>query len=152
MGMLTILYYYSRTPYSRVLLLIFLFLNPLALIVSRAALRALLRYRRARGWGVSRAAIIGTGRLAQETFDPETEVLPVIGSKEGIGHIPLCFIDPGDLALVPDPGYPVYTTGPLLADGTTVPLPLLPGSCHWAAGFLLLGLVFVIAAHQLAAR
>ena len=38
-------------------------------------------------------------------LDPKTEVLPLIGSKEGIGHIALCFIDPGDVALVPDPGY-----------------------------------------------
>jgi LL-diaminopimelate aminotransferase len=38
------------------------------------------------------------------TFDPDREVLPLIGSKEGIGHVALCFIDPGDVALVPDPG------------------------------------------------
>jgi LL-diaminopimelate aminotransferase len=51
------------------------------------------------------------------TLDPETEVLPLIGSKEGIGHIAFCFIDPGDTALVPDPGYPVYATGTQLAGG-----------------------------------
>ena len=43
------------------------------------------------------------------SFDPDREVLPLIGAKEGIGHIALCFIDPGDLALVTDPGYPVYS-------------------------------------------
>ena len=41
-------------------------------------------------------------------LDPETEVQPLIGSKEGIGHIALAFVDPGDEALIPDPGYPVY--------------------------------------------
>jgi len=58
------------------------------------------------------------------SFDPETEVLPVIGSKEGIGHIPLCLIDPGDLALVPDPGYPVYAIGTMFAGGACHFLPL----------------------------
>jgi LL-diaminopimelate aminotransferase len=58
------------------------------------------------------------------SFDPETEVLPVIGSKEGIGHIPLCFIDPGDLALVPDPGYPVYSVATMFAGGICHFLPL----------------------------
>jgi LL-diaminopimelate aminotransferase len=51
------------------------------------------------------------------TLDPATEVLPLIGSKEGIGHIALCFIDPGDTALVPDPAYPVYAIGTQLAGG-----------------------------------
>jgi len=57
-------------------------------------------------------------------LDPEKEVLPLIGSKEGIGHIAFCFIDPGDLALVPDPGYPVYSVGTLLAGGEPYFLPL----------------------------
>jgi LL-diaminopimelate aminotransferase len=51
------------------------------------------------------------------TLDPATEVLPLIGSKEGIGHIAFCFIDPGDIALVPDPAYPVYAIGTQLAGG-----------------------------------
>jgi LL-diaminopimelate aminotransferase len=51
------------------------------------------------------------------TLDPATEVLPLIGSKEGIGHIAFCFIDPGDVALVPDPGYPVYSFGTQMAGG-----------------------------------
>jgi LL-diaminopimelate aminotransferase len=50
-------------------------------------------------------------------LDSDTEVLPLIGSKEGIGHIALCFIDPGDVALVPDPGYPVYAFGTQMAGG-----------------------------------
>ncbi len=58
------------------------------------------------------------------TLDPATEVLTLIGSKEGIGHMALCFIDPGDVALVPDPGYPVYAMGTLLAGGEPYYLPL----------------------------
>jgi LL-diaminopimelate aminotransferase len=51
-------------------------------------------------------------------------VLPLIGSKEGIGHIALCFIDPGDIALVPDPAYPVYAMGTILAGGKPYYMPL----------------------------
>ncbi len=51
------------------------------------------------------------------TLDPDKEVLPLIGSKEGIGHMALCFIEPGDLALVPDPGYPPFSLGTILAGG-----------------------------------
>jgi LL-diaminopimelate aminotransferase len=58
------------------------------------------------------------------SLDPDREVLPLIGSKEGIGHIALCFIDPGDLALVPDPGYPVYSVGTLFAGGDCYFMPL----------------------------
>lgn len=57
-------------------------------------------------------------------FDPDTEVLPLIGSKEGIGHIAFCFIDPGDVALVPDPAYPVYSIGTMFAGGESYYLPL----------------------------
>ena len=59
------------------------------------------------------------------TLDPDTEVLPLIGAKEGIGHMALCFIDPGDLALVPDPGYPVYSVGTMFAGGDSYYMPLL---------------------------
>jgi LL-diaminopimelate aminotransferase len=51
------------------------------------------------------------------SLDPANEVLPLIGAKEGIGHIAFCFIDPGDIALVPDPGYPVYSFGTQMAGG-----------------------------------
>jgi LL-diaminopimelate aminotransferase len=57
-------------------------------------------------------------------LDRKREVLALIGSKEGIGHIALCFIDPGDVALVPDPGYPVYAVGTALAGGEPYFLPL----------------------------
>ena len=58
------------------------------------------------------------------TLDPDKEVLPLLGAKEGIAHIALCFIDPGDVALVPDPAYPVYAIGTLLAGGESYYLPL----------------------------
>jgi LL-diaminopimelate aminotransferase len=58
------------------------------------------------------------------SFDPETEILPLIGAKEGIAHIPLCFIDPGDIALIPDPGYPVYSIGTMFAGGESHYMPL----------------------------
>ena len=57
-------------------------------------------------------------------FDPDKEVVPLIGSKEGIGHVALCFIDPGDVALVTDPGYPVYSVGTMFAGGRCHFLPL----------------------------
>ena len=59
------------------------------------------------------------------TADPKSEVLTLIGSKEGIGHVPLAFIDPGDLALVPSPGYPVYPVGISFAGGTSYYMPLV---------------------------
>ena len=59
------------------------------------------------------------------SVDPDSEVLPLIGAKEGIGHVALCFIDPGDIALIPDPGYPVYSVGTLFAGGQGHYLPLL---------------------------
>ena len=57
-------------------------------------------------------------------LDPDREVVPLIGAKEGIGHFALCVIGPGDVALVPDPGYPVYAVGTMLAGGETHWLPL----------------------------
>lgn len=58
-------------------------------------------------------------------LDPEKEVLSLIGSKEGIAHIFFAFLDPGDYALIPDPGYPVYNVAAILAGGVPHPLPLL---------------------------
>lgn len=57
-------------------------------------------------------------------LDPDTEVLPLIGSKEGVAHLAFAFVDAGDEALVPDPGYPVYATSVMLAGGRSVPMPL----------------------------
>ncbi len=59
------------------------------------------------------------------SFSPDTEVLPLIGAKEGIAHAAFCFIDPGDIALVPDPGYPVYSVGTMLAGGEPYYMPLI---------------------------
>ncbi|MBI2851730.1 MAG: LL-diaminopimelate aminotransferase [Chloroflexi bacterium] len=58
------------------------------------------------------------------SLEPDKEVLPLIGAKEGIAHIAFCFIDPGDAALVPDPAYPVYAIGTNLAGGRPYYLPL----------------------------
>ncbi|MBI4767840.1 MAG: LL-diaminopimelate aminotransferase [Deltaproteobacteria bacterium] len=59
------------------------------------------------------------------TLDPFQEVVTLIGSKEGIAHFPLAFINPGDLALITSPGYPVYHAGTLFAGGSSYFLPLL---------------------------
>jgi LL-diaminopimelate aminotransferase len=58
-------------------------------------------------------------------LDPATEILPLLGAKEGLAHLALAVLDPGALSLVADPGYPVYTGGPLLAAAASFPLPLL---------------------------
>ena len=58
-------------------------------------------------------------------LDPDNEVMALIGSKEGIAHIFLAFIDPGDFSLIPDPGYPVYKTATLFANGFPYIMPLL---------------------------
>jgi LL-diaminopimelate aminotransferase len=59
------------------------------------------------------------------SLDPETEVLSLIGSKEGLAHIPLAFVNPGDVVLVPNPAYPVYHAATILAGGEPYELPLL---------------------------
>src|SRR3954463_11779058 len=59
-------------------------------------------------------------------IDPETEVIPAIGAKECIYNLCFAFLDPGDVALASDPGYPVYTGGPILAGATPELLPLVP--------------------------
>jgi len=59
------------------------------------------------------------------TLDPETEILPLIGSKEGIAHIPLAFVNPGDRVLIPDPCYPPYRSGTIFAGGEPIYMPLL---------------------------
>ena len=62
-------------------------------------------------------------------LDPETEVMALIGSKEGIAHICWAFVDPGDVTLVPDPAYPVYRTGTLLAGGVPYTCLLYTSRC-----------------------
>ncbi len=58
------------------------------------------------------------------TLDPDKEAVSLIGSKEGIAHIPLAFVNPGDVVLVPDPGYPVYNIGTIFSDGEPYFMPL----------------------------
>lgn len=59
------------------------------------------------------------------SLDPEKETLVLMGSQDGLGHLPLGYLDEGDIALVPDPGYPVYAAGVRLAGGKIYPMPLL---------------------------
>ena len=59
-------------------------------------------------------------------LDFETEIVPALGAKECIFNLNLAFLDPGRVALAADPGYPVYTGGPLLAGAEAVLMPLLP--------------------------
>ncbi len=63
-------------------------------------------------------------RRFEVSLDADREVLPLIGAKEGVAHIALCFIDPGDIALVPDPAYPVYSISTVLAGGKPYYMPL----------------------------
>ena len=64
------------------------------------------------------------GRFNVE-LNPENEIYPLIGSKEGIAHIPLAFVNPGDTVLVPDPCYPPYRSSAIFAGGEVVSLPLV---------------------------
>jgi len=64
-------------------------------------------------------------------FDPETEIIALIGSKEGIAHFPIAFINPNDVILCPDPAYPVYHLGAIFTDGVPHYMPLT-----WENNFL----------------
>ena len=64
-------------------------------------------------------------RLHKVELDPNRQILPLIGSKEGIFHLAQALLDPGDLVLVPDPGYITYTAGAMFAGADVLPLPLL---------------------------
>ena len=64
-------------------------------------------------------------RKFEVKLDPQEEILTLIGSKEGIAHLPLALVNPGEIALVPDPAYPVYKAGVIFAGGRVVPVPLL---------------------------
>jgi LL-diaminopimelate aminotransferase len=84
------------------------------------------RYALDQGMPALRAAIAGWyDRRFAVKLDPDTEVLPLIGSKEGIAHFPLAYIDPGDYSLVPDPCYPPYKGGTIFAGGKPYLMPLL---------------------------
>jgi LL-diaminopimelate aminotransferase len=64
-------------------------------------------------------------RRFQVVLDPDSEVLPLLGSKEGIAHFPLAVANPGDVVLVPDPCYPPYRSGTILAGAEVASMPLL---------------------------
>ncbi|MGZ8366188.1 MAG: LL-diaminopimelate aminotransferase [Nitrospira sp.] len=77
------------------------------------------------GMATFRKAVAGWyKRRFNVTLDPANEVLTLIGSKEGIGHIHLAFVDPGDVVLVPSPGYPVYPVGTGFSGGVSHIMPL----------------------------
>jgi len=83
------------------------------------------RYPETEGLPELRRAIAGWYQKRFDvSLDPDKEVVPLIGAKEGVAHIALCFIDPGDIALVPDPGYPVYSVGTMLVGGEPYYMPL----------------------------
>ena len=83
------------------------------------------RYPETEGLPELRRAIAGWyERRFGASLNADNEVLPLIGSKEGIAHIAFCFIDTGDVALVTDPGYPVYSVSTILAGGKPYYLPL----------------------------
>lgn len=84
------------------------------------------RYPSYRGLAAFREAVASWYRKRfGVALDPEREVVALIGSKEGIAHFPWCVVDPGDIVLASDPGYPVYKIGTMLAGGIPLPLPLL---------------------------
>ena len=84
------------------------------------------RYALDQGMPALRRAIQGWyKRRFNVDLNPDTEILPLIGSKEGITHFPLAFLNPGDISLVPDPCYPPYKGGAILAGGKPYIMPLL---------------------------
>ncbi|HXJ49472.1 MAG TPA: LL-diaminopimelate aminotransferase [Candidatus Acidoferrum sp.] len=83
------------------------------------------RYASYFGLAELRDAIAGWyGHRSGVTLDPATEILPTLGSKDGIAHVPLALVDPGDVVLAPDPGYTVYGTGALMAGADPFIMPL----------------------------
>lgn len=84
------------------------------------------RYALDQGMPALRRAIAGWyKRRFNVNLNPDTEILPLIGSKEGIAHFPLAFLNAGDYALIPDPCYPPYKGGTILAGGKPYLMPLL---------------------------
>ncbi|MBN3032568.1 MAG: LL-diaminopimelate aminotransferase [Candidatus Saganbacteria bacterium] len=94
-------------------------------------MRAVLDSKEAANYPTSRGELVFRRAVAQwyrqrfkVELNPQGEICCLIGSKEGLAHLPLCFIDPGDVALVPDPSYPVYKICTTLAGGEPYLLPL----------------------------
>lgn len=83
------------------------------------------RYAEGRGMKLFREVVAEFfSRRFRVQLDPAVEVIPLLGSKEGIGHLATAVVDPGDVVLVPSPGYPVYTSGTVFAGGEPFVLPL----------------------------
>ncbi len=98
-----------------------------AALAEAAADPATHQYPSNQGELVFREAVAGFYRTRFGVeLDPADQIVPLLGAKEGIAHICQVLLDPGDVALAADPGYPVYVTGPVLADGVAMHLPLLP--------------------------
>jgi len=92
-----------------------------------AAIRDPVNHKYAIGTGMAeyrQAAARFLERRFGVTVDAASEVLALLGSKEGIGHLPIAVINPGDLVLVPEPGYPVYVSGTVFAGGSYHTMPL----------------------------
>ncbi|MGH2995254.1 MAG: aminotransferase class I/II-fold pyridoxal phosphate-dependent enzyme, partial [Gaiellaceae bacterium] len=82
------------------------------------------RYPSNRGLAPFRDAVAGFYRDRFDVeIDPGSEVIPVLGGKEGVAHVALACLDPGDVCLAPDPGYPPYTSGPVFAGANVHYLP-----------------------------
>jgi LL-diaminopimelate aminotransferase len=97
-------------------------------LVRAAADPATHRYPSNRGRTELREAFAGFyERRFGVALDPESEIIPALGAKECVFNLNLAFLDAGDVALAADPGYPVYTGGPLLTDGRPALMPLVPG-------------------------
>ena len=83
------------------------------------------RYASYFGLAELREAIAGWyGTRSGVKLDPDTEILPTLGSKDGIAHVPLALVDPDDIVLAPNPGYTVYMTGALMAGAEPYVMPL----------------------------
>ena len=98
-------------------------IEKLALSASSASSHSYQPHRGTQGLRAAWASMYN--RLYQVNLDPEIEILPLLGSKEGIFHLPFAFINPKDIVLIPDPGYITYTRGTLMAEGVPYYLPLL---------------------------
>ncbi|HEV3124261.1 MAG TPA: LL-diaminopimelate aminotransferase [Candidatus Dormibacteraeota bacterium] len=99
-----------------------------------AAIRDAANHRYASYYGLRELRVAMAGWYRQRfgvELDPDNEVLPTLGSKDGIAHLPFAVVDPGDVVLAPDPGYPVYVTGAIMAEAEPYRLPL-----REALGFL----------------
>jgi LL-diaminopimelate aminotransferase len=89
------------------------------------------RYALDQGMPILRQAIAGWYKKRFNVeLNPDNEILPLIGSKEGIAHFPLAFLNPGEYSLVPDPCYPPYKNGTILAGAKPYLMPLLEGHAY----------------------